>query len=312
MSLRSFLKRLGQMIPTAFAVASLVFFLIHLVPGDPVQAMLGEGAQPAELEALREGLGLDRPVRVQYFTFLRGLLQGDLGESFHSGEPVTELLIRHFQPTVELALSSLLVALLISLPLGFMAALHRGDWPDGVSRFVALLGVSIPNFWLGPMLILALAIRLDWFPVSGRGGLAHLVLPSIAMGTALAGLLTRMIRTSVAEELAEPYVLAAAARGLSSRRILFFHVARNAALPVVTIIGLQFGALLTGAMITETIFSWPGLGRLLIGAIHRRDYPLVQGGILFFAIIYLLVNFAVDILYLWIDPRVDSGETTGK
>ncbi len=300
------------MVPTGLAVASLVFFLIHLVPGDPVQAMLGEGAQPADLEALREKLGLHRPVRVQYFEYLGGLLQGDLGESFHSGEPVTELLARHFRPTVELALASLLVALLISLPLGFVAALHHGAWPDGASRFVALLGVSIPNFWLGPMLILAFAIHLDWFPVSGRGGLAHLVLPSIAMGTALAGLLTRMIRTSVAEELAEPYALAAEARGLSPWRVTLLHVARNAALPVVTIIGLQFGALLTGAMITETIFSWPGLGRLLIGAIHRRDYPLVQGGILFFAIIYLFVNFAVDVLYLWIDPRVDDSERTAS
>lgn len=296
------------MVPTGLAVATSVFFLIHLVPGDPVQAMLGEGAQPADLEALREKLGLHRPVSVQYFEYLGGLLRGDLGESFHSGEPVAELLGRHFRPTVELAFASLLVALLISLPLGFVAAIHRGSWPDGVSRFVALLGVSIPNFWLGPMLILAFAIHLDWFPVSGRGGLAHLVLPSIAMGTALAGLLTRMIRTSVAEELAEPYALAAAARGLSSWRVLLLHVARNAALPVVTIIGLQFGALLTGAMITETIFSWPGLGRLLIGAIHRRDYPLVQGGILFFAVIYLVVNLAIDWIYLWIDPRVDRAE----
>jgi peptide/nickel transport system permease protein len=298
------LRRLVQVVPVALLVATLVFSLIHLIPGDPVQMMLGDGAQAADVQALRESLGLDRPLGEQYLEFMGGLLRGDLGESLHYRRPVTELLAEHYPATLELALASMLVALLIALPLGVLAALHKDGVIDQLSRFFSLLGVSIPNFWLGPMLILIFAIYWNLLPVSGREGWASLVLPSITLGTALAGLLTRMVRSSVAEELHRPYLVTAQAKGLRRGQAVVRHALRNALIPVVTIIGLQFGALLTGAIITETIFSWPGLGRLLIQAIRLRDYPLVQGGVLIIAVTYVLVNLLTDLVYALLDPRI--------
>lgn len=298
------LRRLLQAVPIALLVATLVFSLIHFIPGDPVELMLGEGAQPADVEALRHRLGLDRPLGEQYLAFLGGLLRGDLGVSLHSGEPVAGLLLRHFPATLELAMASMLVALAVALPLGILAALHRNRMVDHLSRLFALLGVSLPNFWLGPMLILVFAIQLDWFVVSGRSGLKSLVLPAVTLGTALAGLLTRMVRTSLGEELFRPYLTTALAKGLPWRRAVLRHALRNALIPVVTVIGLQFGALLTGAIITEMIFSWPGLGRLLIQAIYLRDYPLVQGGVLLIAMTYVLVNLLTDLVYAYVDPRI--------
>ncbi|MDX1631618.1 MAG: ABC transporter permease, partial [Thermoanaerobaculia bacterium] len=271
---RYVVRRLGYAVPTVFAVATLVFGLVHLIPGDPVEMMLGEGARPADVEELREELGLNRPLGVQYGAYLAGLVRGDLGTSLHTGEPVRRMLARRFPATLELALASLVVALAVSLPLGILAALHRDGWLDQMARGVSLLGVSIPNFWLGPMLILVVAIQWRLAPVSGRDGLASLVLPALTLGTALAGLLTRMVRASMVEELPKPYVLTARAKGLRSLRVVGRHALRNALIPVVTIVGLQFGALLTGAIITETIFAWPGLGRLLIQSIHRRDFPV--------------------------------------
>ncbi len=298
------LRRILQAVPIALLVATLVFSLIHLIPGDPVEMMLGEGAQPAEVGQLRAQLGLDRPLGEQYLSFLRGLATGDLGESLHFRRPVVEVLLEHYPATLELALASMLVALAIALPLGILAAVYRDRAVDHLSRFFALLGVSLPNFWLGPMLILLFAVYFGWLPVSGRSGLASLILPALTLGTALAGFLTRMVRTSLAEELAKPYLVTARAKGLGETRAVLVHGVKNALIPVVTVVGLQFGTLLTGAIITETIFSWPGLGRLLIQAIRLRDYPLVQGGVLVMAVTYVLVNLATDLAYALLDPRI--------
>lgn len=298
------LRRLLSAIPTLAAVATLVFSLIHLIPGDPVLIMLGEGAQPTDVEGLRRELGLDRPLVAQYGAFVAGLGRGDLGRSLHFDQPVTALIARHYPATVELALAAMLVALATALPLGMLAAFRKGTWVDRAARGFALVGVSVPNFWLGPMAILLFSIQLGWLPVSGRGGLAHLVLPAATLGLALAALLTRMVRAGVAEELGKPFVVTARAKGLSRLRIAVAHALRSALVPVVTVVGLQFGSLLTGAILTETIFGWPGLGRLLIQAIRLRDYPLVQGCVLLISATYVVVNLVTDLLYAWIDPRI--------
>lgn len=298
------LRRLAQIVPLTLLVASLVFSLIHLIPGDPVEMMLGEGAQRSDVESLRHDLGLDRPLLEQYGSYMSGLVRADLGRSLHFGVPVTELLAQHYPATLELAFAAMVVALVVSIPLGMLAAFYRGGWVDQSSRFLALLGVSMPNFWLGPMLILVFSIWFGFFPVSGRSGLASLVLPAITLGTALAGLLTRMVRSSLAEELHRDYLVTARAKGLGRRVVVVRHAFKNALVPVITVVGLQFGALLTGAIITETIFSWPGLGRLIIQAIRLRDYPLIQGGILVIALTYVLLNLLTDLLYAWLDPRI--------
>ncbi len=302
------LRRIGQMIPLALLVATAVFSLIHLIPGDPVAMMLGEGARPADVEAMRSELGLDRPLPVQYLGFLKGLVSGDLGQSFHYQRPVSALLWDHYPATLELAAGSMLVALVVAIPLGILAAVYRDRWVDHAARFVSLLGVSMPNFWLGPILILVFSIHMGWFPVSGRGGLSHLVLPAITLGTAMAGLLARMVRTAVADELPKPYMVTAQAKGVTRQAAVWRHAFTNALIPVVTVFGLQSGVLLTGAIITESIFSWPGLGRLLIQAIRLRDYPVVQGGVLLMALTYLVVNLITDLMYAVLDPRIRYGE----
>ncbi len=304
---RFLLRRLAQAVPIALLVATLVFSLLHLIPGDPVEVMLGEGAQAADVAALRARLGLDRPLGAQYLAFLAGLPRGDLGRSLQSGDPVSAVLLEHLPATLELACAAMLVALAVALPLGTLAAFHRGRPVDHLSRAVSVLGVSLPNFWLGPMLILLFSVRLGWLPVSGREGAASLVLPALTLGGGLAAFLTRLVRASVAEELARPYVAAALAKGLPRRRAMVVHALRNALVPALTVAALQFGALLTGAIVTETIFSWPGLGRLLIEAIRLRDYPLVQGGVLLIAWTYLLVNLVTDLAYAWLDPRLREG-----
>ncbi len=301
------LRRLVYVLVVGLLVATLVFSLIHLIPGDPVEIMLGDSAQRGEVEQLRGELGLDRPLAAQYVDFLRGLVRGDLGSSIHFRQPVTTLLRQHYPATVELAVASMLVALLIAVPLGVLAAFRRNGAVDHVSRVLALVGVSLPNFWLGPMLILVLAIQLDLFPVSGRSGPASLVLPAITLGTALAGLLTRMIRSALGEELHRGYLQTARAKGLGRLAAVVRHAFRNASIPVVTVVALQFGTLLTGAIITETIFAWPGLGRLIIQAIRLRDYPLVQGGVLVIAMTYVLINLFTDLTYAVLDPRIRLG-----
>ena len=302
--LRFVARRVALTIPVLLGVATLVFSLIHIIPGDPAQAMLGEGAPDADVAALRHQLGLDRPLFEQYVEFLGGLVRGDLGTSLRTGTSVSRQIADRVPATFELALAAMLVAIAFALPLGIAAAAWRGTVIDHVAMTVALAGMSIPNFWLGPLLAIVFAVELGWLPVSGRGGAEHLVLPAISLGLALAAMLARMTRASLLEELREPYVRAARARGISRTRAVIVHAFRNSLIPVVTIIGLQFGAVLTGAVITETIFSWPGIGRLLIQSIGFRDYPLVQGCILLIAVTYVAVNLMTDLAYGLLDPRI--------
>jgi ABC-type dipeptide/oligopeptide/nickel transport system permease component len=301
---RYLVRRLLLTIPVLLGVATLVFALIHLVPGDPAQAMLGEGASQEEVQRLRTSLGLDRPLLAQYTAFLGGLVRGDLGTSFRYNTPVTTQITARLGNTAKLALAAMAVAILFAIPLGIIAAVFRGRVPDHAAMTLALAGISMPNFWLGPLLAILFAVYLGWLPVSGTGSLAHLVLPAVTLGAALSAILARMTRASLLEELRELYVLAARARGLSGARAVLRHAFRNSLIPVVTIIGLQFGAVLTGTIITETIFAWPGLGRLLIQAINFRDYPLVQGCILFISVTYVVMNLLTDLTYGLLDPRI--------
>ena len=298
------LRRLALTVPVLLGVATLVFALIHLVPGDPAEAMLGETAPAADLADLRAKLGLNDPLLTQYGHFLRGLIRGDLGTSFRYNTPVRQEIAQRLGRTAQLAIAAMVVAVLIAIPLGVIGAIYRGRAPDQIAMTVSLAGIAMPNFWLGPLLALIFAVWLGWLPVSGTGTSAHLVLPAVTLGAALAAMTARMTRASLIDELRELYVLAARARGLSWRRAVLAHALRNSLIPVVTIIGLQLGAVLTGTIITETIFAWPGVGRLLIQAISFRDYPLVQGCILFIAVTYVAMNLIVDLLYGWLDPRI--------
>lgn len=302
--MRYFLRRLLLTVPVLLGVATLVFSLLHLVPGDPAQAMLGEGATPAEVADLRARLGLDQPIYRQYLRFMGGAVRGDLGRSFRTKQPVGEAIVERLPATAELAVSAMVVAVLVAIPLGIVAAVHAGRWVDHTATTSALIGISVPAFWLGPLLAIVFSVSLGWFPVSGRGTLAHLVLPAITLGAPLAAVLTRITRASVLEELGEIYVVAARARGASRTRAIVGHAVRNGLIPIVTVVGLQTGAVLTGAVITETIFAWPGVGRLLVQSIGFRDYPLVQGCILFIAAAYVSMNLLVDMAYGFLDPRI--------
>src|SRR5918996_1344004 len=301
---RYLVRRILLTIPVLLGVATLVFSLIHLVPGDPAQAMLGDGAAPQDIAELRKNLGLDRPLLEQYVTFLRHAVTGDLGRSFRTGQPVTAMVLERIPATAELAVAAMIVAIVIAIPLGVVAAVWRGTAVDYGAMTFALAGVSIPNFWLGPLLAIVFAVELGWLPVSGRGTLAHLVLPAVSLGLALAAILARMTRASLLDELRELYVRAARARGVSRARAILRHALRNSLIPLVTILGLQFGAVLTGAVITETIFAWPGIGRLLIQSIGFRDYPMVQGCILLIAMTYVGMNLLTDLAYGVLDPRI--------
>jgi ABC-type dipeptide/oligopeptide/nickel transport system permease component len=302
--LRFLARRVALTLPVLFGVATLVFSLIHLIPGDPAQAMLGESASPQDVAELRARLGLDRPLLEQYARFLGGVARGNLGRSLRTDQPVTTAILERMPATVELAAAAMLVAVLLAIPLGIAAAVWRGSAIDLGATTLSLLGVSIPNFWLGPLLAIVFSIQLGWLPVSGRGTWAHLVLPAVSLGAALAAILARMTRATVLEELREQYVLAARARGASRTRAVVRHAFRNSLIPIVTLIGLQFGAVLTGAVITETIFAWPGIGRLLIQSIGFRDYPIVQGCILLIAVTYVAMNLLTDLLYGLVDPRI--------
>ena len=298
------MRRVVLTIPVLLGVATLVFSLIHLIPGDPALAMLGEAASPRDVAELRTRLGLDRPLLEQYAAFLGGLGRGDLGRSMRTNEEVAATILERMPATIELALAAMFVAVALALPLGIAAAVWRGTAIDHGATTLSLLGISIPNFWLGPLLALVFAVELGWLPVSGRASWAHLVLPAISLGAALAAILARMTRATLLEELREQYVLAARARGVSRMRAVMRHAFRNSLIPIVTLLGLQFGAVLTGAVITETIFAWPGIGRLLIQSIGFRDYPLVQGCILLIAVTYVGVNLLTDLVYGVIDPRI--------
>ncbi len=301
---RYFIRRVFLAAPVLLGVATLVFSLIHLVPGDPAQAMLGEGAAPQDVDELRRSLGLDQPLLTQYVSFLRHALTGDLGVSFRTGQPVTTMMLERVPATAELAMAAMFVAIVIAIPLGVVAAVWRGTAVDYAAMTFALAGVSIPNFWLGPLLAIVFAVELGWLPVSGRGSLANLVLPAFSLGLALAAILARMTRASLLDELNELYVRAARARGVSRTASIGSHALRNSMVPLLTIIALQFGAVLTGAVITETIFAWPGIGRLLIQSIGFRDYPMVQGCILLIAVTYVTVNLVTDLMYGVLDPRI--------
>ena len=285
-------------------VATLVFSLIHMIPGDPAQAMLGETAAPADVAALRSKLGLDRPLVEQYAAFLGGLARGDLGTSLRTGEPVAQQIWQRAPATAELAAASMVLAIGVAIPLGVLAAVRRGTMVDFASMGLALTGISVPNFWLGPLLAIVFSVWLEWLPVSGRGTWGHLVLPAVSLGAGLAAILARMTRATLLEELREPYVQAARARGASASRAVLRHALRSGLIPIVTLIGLQFGTVLTGAVITETVFAWPGIGRLLIQSIGFRDYPVVQGCILLIAVTYMAVNLITDLAYGSLDPRI--------
>ena len=299
------IRRLLQMIPITLGILTLIFSLIHLIPGDPAVQIAGEGARPQDVQQVRKALGLDQPLWKQYVTYLGKLAHGDLGRSFRTNESVAKEIAARYPATIQLAFGSMLVALLVAFPLGIVSAIYRNSWIDNVARFFALIGVSMPSFWFGPLLIIAFAINHPWFPVSGREeGFKSIVLPAVTMGLALAAILTRMIRVSLAEELNQLYVTTAIAKGVTRGKAIFRHALKNALIPVITILALQFGSLLTGAIITEQIFSWPGLGRLLIQSITTRDYPQVQASILVIALTYIMVNFVSDLLYGVVDPRI--------
>ena len=302
--LRHLLSRVFYMVPVVWLVVSVVFLLIHLVPGDPIQQMLGEGASAVDVAAARHAYGLDVPLGEQYVNYWRGILHGDMGRSLRFNQSVGHIIVQAYPFTLELTLAALSVAVLLAIPAGVRSAVRRNRWDDRLLSFVSLLGLSFPNLALGPILILLFAIELGWLPVSGVGSIANILLPAITMGGALAAILTRMVRTSVIEELSSDYVRTARAKGLSNRAVLFRHAFRNALIPIITILGLQFGTLLAGTIVTESIFSWPGVGQLTVQAIGARDYPLLQGCILVIAVSYVLVNLLTDLVYASVDPRV--------
>ena len=297
-------QRIVYAIPALWLIVTMVFMLAHLVPGDPVAQMLGEGARVEDLQQLRHALGLDLPLWTQYRHYIWGVLHGNLGESFRFQQPVLRVVANHYPATLELSLVALLVCAAIAIPAGVLAAHRRGERTDHAIGVLTLFGLSVPNFALGPILILVFSVMLGWLPVSGRGGISHLVLPAFTLGAALAAILTRMVRTSVIEELSSDYVRTARAKGLSESAVLFRHAFRNALIPILTILGLQFGTLLAGTIVTETIFSWPGIGHLAVTAIISRDYPLLQGCILLIAVSYVAVNLLTDFVYSVVDPRV--------
>lgn len=301
------LSRLLSAMVVVAGVSVLVFLLIHLVPGDPVEVMLGEGARPADRAELERALGLHQPLAVQLTDYFSGLVRGDLGESLHSRQAVAEVIAGRLPATVVLALAALAMALVLAVPLGLIAAVRPDSpWDSGAMTF-SMVGVSIPNFVLGPLLILLFSVHLGWLPVSGWEGPASLVLPAVTLGTAMAAILSRMVRSALLDVLGEDYIRTARAKGLDELTIVVRHGLRNAALPVITVVGLQLGTLLGGAVITETVFAWPGIGQLTVEAIQRRDYPVLQGCILVISLAYVVINTLTDLAYGVLDPRVRIG-----
>ena len=307
------LRRLLTTLPVLWVVVSVVFLLIHLVPGDPIVQMLGEGATAADISALRHSYGLDAPLAQQYARYWHGVAHLDLGQSLRLHASVTQLILERYPYTLALTASALLLGVLFAVPAGLVSALRRGAWPDRLLGVVSLVGLSFPNFALGPLLILLFSIRLGWLPVSGVGApgnlldlLAHLALPALTLGLSLAAILTRMVRTATLEELGQDYVRTARAKGLSESAVVLRHVLPNALIPVLTVLGLQFGSLLAGAIVTETIFSLPGIGRLTLSAISNRDYALVQGSLLAIGLTYVAVNMLTDLAYTVVNPRIRS------
>src|SRR5215212_5227094 len=304
--MRFALKRLLFAVPVLLGVSVLTFLMLHLVPGDPVAAMfIGQGGAKAEqLEAVREQLGLNDPLPVQYVNYMKNVLQGNLGRSIRTNEPVSLMIQRNFPQTLQLTLASMALAIVIGVSFGVIAAIKRGRIVDNLVMLLALAGVSMPSFWLGLLLISVFSIWLNWFPVIGGSGWRGLVLPALALGFAAAAIIARMVRSSLLEVLGENYVVTARAKGLAEQRVILRHALRNAAIPVITIVGLQFGGLLAGAVIVEQVFSRQGIGRMLVSALQSRDFPVAQGGVLFVATVYVIVNLVVDLLYGVVDPRI--------
>ena len=297
-------KRIIQLIPVMWGVATLVFFLIHFVPGDPIDIMLGDSALPASREILRKQLNLDKPLLVQYKDYWINLVQGDLGQSLLSRRSVTTLIIERLPATIELAVLGVFVAIILAIPIGVLCAVWKGTVFDRVTMALSLLGVSMPNFWLGPLLVLLFSIELNIFPVSERTGFSSYVLPAFTLGLSMAAILSRLTRASMLDVLSQDYITTARSKGLSNTIVYMKHALRNSLIPVITILGLQLGALLAGTVITETIFDWPGIGELLYRAIQSRDYPLVQGCVLTIAITFVMANTLADIAYTVVNPRI--------
>jgi peptide/nickel transport system permease protein len=298
------LKRLAMVVPTVFGVLLLTFLLVHLVPGDPVEVMLGESATSADRGMLRAELGLDQPLIMQFADYLGKLARGDFGVSIHSHQPISILLAERFPATVRLALLSLSLALLVGIPLCIVAALREHRWPDRLATLTALTLSAMPHFWLGPLLMLVFALWLGWLPVSGMESPSAILMPALTLACGLTAILTRMTRASLLEVLNEDFVRTARAKGLPEKTVILCHALRAALLPVITVVGLQLGSLLAGAVITETVFGWEGVGRLLVESIEKRDYPVTQASVLVIALTYVLVNLCTDLLYSRIDPRI--------
>ena len=298
------MKRLLGIVPVVFGVVLLTFLLVHAVPGDPVEVMIGESASSADRMQLRADLGLDQPIYMQFWVYLNKLAHGDLGVSIHSKKPIVDLFAERLPATAKLALLALSFAILIGLPLGIVAALKVNQWPDKLANLFSLSISAMPHFWMGPMLMMVFSLWLGLLPVSGMESGAAIVLPALTLGFGLAAILTRMTRASMLEVLNEDFIRTARAKGLNERAVILRHALRAALLPIVTVLGLQLGSLLAGTVITETIFSWDGIGRLLVESIEKRDYPVTQACVLVVALLYVTVNLATDIIYTKIDPRV--------
>jgi peptide/nickel transport system permease protein len=301
-----FLQRLGRFFTVIFGVLLLTFLLIHLVPGDPVEVMLGESASSADREALRTELGLNQPLLQQFGSYLHKLAHGDFGQSIHTKASIVELLKTRYPATLKLALLSLLIGLVVGIPLGIYSALKAGHWQDILVTIISVRLSAMPAFWLGPVLMLIFAVWLGWLPVSGMESTTSIILPAVTLGFGLSAILTRMTRTSLLEVLNDDYIRTARAKGLTERVVILRHAMRAALLPIITIVGLQMGSLLAGAVITETIFSWDGIGRLLVESIEKRDYPVTQACVLVVALSYVVVNLLTDLLYKLADPRVGN------
>jgi len=300
------LKRLLLLIPVMIGVTFIVFGIMHLTPGSPAKIKLGEMAKPEQIEALEKEMGLDKPFIVQYVRYMKGAIKGDFGRSYLSNRPVFNEVLQRFPATLKLAIASMVIAVVIGIPVGIISATKQYSALDSITMVLALIGVSMPVFWLGLMLILLFSVTLGWLPSSGASTFQHLILPSITLGLSSTAIITRMTRSSMLEVIRQDYIRTARAKGVSERVVINKHALRNALIPVITVIGLQFGSLLGGAVLTESVFSWPGVGKLMIDAIKKQDRPVVLACIIFISITFSVVNLAVDILYAFIDPRIKS------
>ncbi len=297
-------RRLLLTIPVVFGVSLIVFSIIRLLPGDPARALAGVNASPEYIQQVRDRYGLDDPIHIQYGRFMQGLVTGDLGNSTFSRRPVTTEIGERFPRTLTLASISLLIATVVGVSAGIVSATRRNSVFDNASMFVALVGVAAPVFWLALMLQLLFAVQLRWLPATGMGSVRHLILPSITLGMASAALMARITRSSMLDVLKQDFITTARSKGLAERVVIYKHALKNALIPVVTVLGLQFGILLGGAVLTETVFAWPGVGRLLVDAILRRDYPVVQGTVMLLALLFVIINLVVDVIYAFLDPRI--------